>query len=387
MRPIMELVCRLFDPPGEHFFLLGPRGTGKKWWTRQQYPKALRVDLLDPETLRSLSARPERLREMVDAHSGSRQVVIDEVQKLPELLELVHLMIEEKSGLQFILTGSSARKLRRGGINLLGGRAGNRSLHPFMAVELGERFNLSQSLELGMLPLVLDAKDPKEILSAYNGLYLKEEVQAEGLVRNVGNFARFLESISFSQGSVLNLSSVARECEVTRKSVEGYLGILEDLLLAFRVPVFTKRAKRATAVHPKFFFFDTGVFRANRPAGPLDLPAEIDGAALEGLVAQHLRAWCDYSGGNHSLYYYQTRTQSEVDFVVYGKNEFIAMEVKNTSRIRVEELRPLERFGEDYPECKRYFLYRGKERLMKKGILCMPCEDFLKQLCPNQIPE
>jgi len=383
----MESAPRYFTPPDDHFFLLGPRGTGKTWLTQRLFPDALRIDLLDPETVRSLSARPERLRELLDARPEVRQVVVDEVQKLPDLLEVAHLLIEETRDVQFIFTGSSARKLRRAGVNLLGGRAAQKALHPFMAAELGPVFQLDEALRLGMLPLVLAAKDPTEILRAYNGLYLREEVQMEGLVRSVGSFSRFLEAISFSHGAVLNLASVARECQVNRKTVEGFLEILEDLLLAFRVPVFTRRAQRELAVHPKFYFFDAGVFRANRPAGPLDAPAEIDGAALEGLVAQHLRAWCDYSGGNHRLHYWQTRSKVEIDFVVYGETGFHALEVKNTVRVRPEDLRGLKKFGEDFPESRRWLLYRGRERLLIDDVLCIPCEEFLLDLKPDSFPQ
>ena len=383
----MESTPRYFTPPADHFFLLGPRGTGKTWLTQRLFPDALRIDLLDPETVRSMSARPERLRELLAARPDARQVVVDEVQKLPDLLEVAHLLIEEKRNVQFMFTGSSARKLRRAGVNLLGGRAAQKSLHPFMAAELGSRFQLDEALRLGMLPIVLAAKDPAEILRAYNGLYLREEVQMEGMVRSVGSFSRFLEAISFSHGAVLNLANVARECQVNRKTVEGFLEILEDLLLAFRVPVFTRRAQRELAVHPKFYFFDAGVFRANRPAGPLDAPAEIDGAALEGLVAQHLRAWCDYSGGNHRLHYWQTRSKVEIDFVVYGENGFHALEVKNSVRVRPEDLRGLKKFGEDFPESRRWLLYRGNERLLIDGILCLPCEEFLLDLKPDIFPQ
>lgn len=387
MRHIMESTPRYFTPPADHFFLLGPRGTGKTWLTQRLFPDALRIDLLDPETVRSLSARPERLRELLAARPDARQVVVDEVQKLPDLLEVAHLLIEEKRNVQFIFTGSSARKLRRAGVNLLGGRAAQKSLHPFMAAELGSGFQLDEALRLGMLPVVLAAKDPAEILRAYNGLYLREEVQMEGMVRSVGSFSRFLEAISFSHGAVLNLANVARECQVNRKTVEGFLEILEDLLLAFRVPVFTRRAQRELAVHPKFYFFDAGVFRANRPAGPLDAPAEIDGAALEGLVAQHLRAWCDYSGGNHRLHYWQTRSKVEIDFVVYGETGFHALEVKNSVRVRPEDLRGLKKFGEDFPESRRWLLYRGKERLLIDDILCLPCEEFLLALKPDSFSQ
>ena len=314
------------------------------------------------------------------------QIVIDGIQKLPELLEVVHLLIERKTGRQFILTGSSARKLRRHGVNLLGGRAAEKHLHPYMAAELGDRFRLDIALRHGMLPVVWAADDPGATLDAYNGLYIREEVQVEGFVRNVGSFTRFLEAMSFAHASVLNLAAVARDCQVSRKTAEGYLEILEDLLLGFRVEVFSKRAKRAVAAHPKFYFFDVGVFRANRPAGPLDSRAELDSGALEGLVAQHLRAWCDYSGGRHTLHYWQTRSRVEVDFVVYGESGIYAVEVKASRHVRPEDLTALGSFGEDYPQSHRYLLYRGKDRLKRDNVLCLPCEEFLTNLRPGHFP-
>ena len=195
-----------------------------------------------------------------------------------------------------------------------------------------------------------------------------------------------MEAISFSHGSVLNLANVARECHLNRKTVEGFLEILEDLLLSWRVPVFTRRAKRELASHPKFYFFDAGVFRTNRPSGPLDLPLETEGTAFEGLVAQHLRAWCAYSDGDHQVHYWQTRSQVEVDFVLYGPNGLYAIEVMNTSQVRPEDLRGLKRFAEDYPESRRFLLYRGRDRLVRDEILCLPGEEFLRNLIPNQLP-
>ena len=379
-------VARFLRPNAGSFFLLGPRGTGKTWWTRHRFPAALRVDLLDPVTLREMAARPERLRELIAGNPGCRDIVIDEVQKLPELLEVVHGVIERKIDARFVLTGSSARKLRRAGVNLLGGRAAHLSMHPYMAAELGQDFSLDGALRYGMLPVVQGSQDRENQIQAYSGVYLREEVQAEGLVRNVGSFARFMEAVSFSHGSVLNLSNVSRECQVNRATLEGYLSILEDLLLAWRLPVFTRKAKRELASHPKFYFFDTGVFRSNRPKGPLDAPAEIEGAALEGLVAQHLRAWCAYSSGQHSMHYWKTRSNVEVDFVVYGDSHFYALEVKNTAQIRPADLQGLKSFGEDYPESSRYLIYRGTERMVRDGILCLPCEEFLMGLKPDYFP-
>ena len=336
--------------------------------------------------MRELAARPERLRGKVLAQPEGLPVVIDEVQKLPELLEVVHALIEERRATRFVLTGSSARKLRRGGVNLLGGRAVFRQMHPFMAAELGRKFKLEKALEIGMLPLAWASEQPSDTLMAYNGLYIREEVQAEGLVRNSGAFARFLEELSLSHARVLNVTNVARDCEVNAKTCEGYMQIVEDLLLGYRLPVFTKRAKRALAAHPKFFFFDTGVFRAVRPTGPLDTVSDLEGAALEGLVAQHLRAWCDYSPGRHGMYYWRTRSQVEVDLVIYGALGIFAFEVKNSARVRPEDIRGLKSFGEDYPQSRLFLLYRGKDRELLDDVLVLPVEEFLRALQPGSMP-
>lgn len=382
---MVNIIPRFFKPPKGSFFLFGPRGTGKSTWLKKYYVNALWIDLLDPESFRNYSARPERLKELVLGNPDKKEIVIDEIQKVPELLDVVHSLIEQNRATQFILTGSSSRKLKRAGVDLLAGRAITRSLYPFMAVELGKMFNLNDALERGLLPLVFGADDKKKTLEAYAALYVREEVKAEGLVRNIGNFSRFLEAASFSHGSILNISNIARECQVERKVVESYAGILEDLMLSYRIPVFSKRAKRAMASHPKFYFFDAGLFQTFRPRGPLDRPEEIAGAALEGLVAQHLIAWNGYRGNKNSLFYWRTRGGSEIDFVLYGEEIFWAIEVKNASRVNERDLRSLLAFKEDYPECQAIFLYRGKDKLLKKGITCVPCEQFLIQLNPDKV--
>ena len=379
----MEIVSRFFDIPSQSCFLFGPRGTGKSTWLRHRLPDALFLDLLEPALHRSLNARPERVREFLAGSPGTGAVVIDEIQRIPELLSVVHALLEEASPPRFILTGSSARKLRRGGVDLLGGRAVHRTMHPFMAAELPE-FDLGKALQIGLLPLVVGAPEPTDVLDAYASLYLEQEVQAEGLTRNIGNFTRFLEAVSFSHGSLLNVSAVARECEVERKVVVGYVGILEDLLLAFRLPVFRKRAKRATVNHEKIYLFDAGVFRSLRPKGPLDRPEEIDGQALEGLVAQHLRAWAAYSRHDMEVFFWRTRAGTEVDFVVYGEPGLQAFEVKNTGRVHSADLRALRAFRDDYPEAETALLYRGRDRLRIDDVWCLPVEDFLRRTTPDQ---
>lgn len=382
----MDSHTRFLTAPADSFFLFGPRGTGKTTWLRQRLPNAVVVNLLDPETAREMASRPERLRELVLGNPDRLDVVIDEVQRVPELLHVVHALIESEQAARFVLTGSSARKLRRGGVNLLGGRAAVRSMHPFMAAELPD-FDLQRALQFGMVPLITMARNPRDTLAAYASLYLEQEVKAEGLVRQVGSFARFLETVSFSHGSLLTLTNVARDAAVNRKTVEGFVDVLEDLLVSFKVPVFTKRARRATAVHPKFYFFDAGVFRSLRPAGPLDQPSEIDGAALEGLVAQQLRAWIAYTPDDHELFYWRTRSGVEVDFVVYGTQQFAAIDVKNSDRVRPADLRGLKAFRQDYPECKPLLLYRGADKLEVDGIPCWPVERFLRELRPSLWPQ
>ena len=306
---------------------------------------------------------------------------------MPELLPLVHVFIERDKQLQFIVTGSSARKLKRSGVDLLAGRAVLRRLAPYMAAELGTRFELRDALTLGMLPLVLGAQDPQDTLRSYAALYVREEVQMEGLVRSVGNFSRFLEALAFSHGGVLNMANIARECEIGQKAVEGFLSIVEDLLLAFRVPIFTRRAQRATSKHPKFYYFDTGVFRSLRSRGPLDRVEEIEGAALEGLVAQHLHAWIAYTEEPYELFFWRTRSGVEVDFIIYGPSEFVAIEVKNAARIQTRDLASLKAFRQDYPQSRQILLYRGDERRTIDDILCAPCDEFLRALHPTSLPE
>ncbi|MBM3198173.1 MAG: DUF4143 domain-containing protein, partial [Chlamydiae bacterium] len=279
----------------------------------------------------------------------------------------------------------SARKLRRVGTDLLAGRAIREEMHPYTAFELKERFSLEKALELGLLPLVWEAKEPRATLKSYITTYLKEEVQAEGIVRNIGNFARFLEVMSFSHGMQLNTSNIARECQVSRSTADDYVQILKDLLLGCTIDIFTRRATRALSAHSKFYYFDAGVFRALRPQGILDKKEEMEGPALEGLIMQHLRVWISCQEESHSLHFWRTRSGVEVDFVVYGPRGFWAIEVKNNSSISPKDVQSLKTFYEEYPECTPFLLYRGKTRIMVKGILCIPCGEFLLQLETSEL--
>jgi len=374
---------RFFKVPSTNYFLFGPRGTGKSTLLKLLYPEALVVDLLLPDVYRKYLARPERLIELIRGNPDKKTIIVDEVQKVPEILSVVHSLIEQDKTLQFILTGSSARKLRRGGVDLLAGRVLLRTLHPFMLAEIPNRIPFDEVIKHGLLPIVIDSPNPFDVLETYIALYIREEVQIESQIRNISNFSRFLESISFSNGSVLNVSNIARECQIERKVVEGYVKILEDILLAFRLPVFSRRVQRKLVVHPKFYFFDTGIYTTLRPTGALDRPEEVAGIALEGLVAQHLMAWKAYRGNDFELSYWRSLDGMEVDFILYGAEAFFAIEVKNTGRVRPEDLRGLSAFLRDYPDSQAIFLYRGTEKLHIKNILCLPCEDFLKNLRPD----
>jgi predicted AAA+ superfamily ATPase len=247
-------------------------------------------------------------------------------------------------------------------------------------MELGPDFIVTHSLKCGQMPLTFSDPDPEAYLNSYVQTYLREEVQQEGLTRNLQAFARFLEAASFSQAAPLNISEVARECNVNRKLAEEYFSILEDLLLGVRLPAFRKRARRRLVAHPKFFFFDAGVYRAIRPRGPLDTPEEIDGAALETLVFQELRAVNDYFDLGYDLYYWRTATQMEVDFVLYGERGLIAIEVKRTARFRKRDLIGLKTFCQDYPMARAFLIYGGRYRRYEGNIEAVPVQEALPGL-------
>ncbi len=379
----MKYIPREITPPEGSFFLLGPRGTGKSTWLLHNYPNAVRIDFLLGQEERRFSSYPERIREVADAMKPNDTLILDEIQRVPRLLPEIHALIEEKRNIQFIMTGSSSRKLRRSVSDLLGGRALLRQMGPFLASELKGQFSLEKALTIGMIPLIWDSKDPEERLRNYLNLYLKEEVQAEGLVRQIGDFSRFLEIASFSHGSIWTSTDISRESSVKRATVENYLQILEDLFLAFTIPVFSRRAKRRLIAHPKFYFFDVGVYQVLRPRGILDSVQEIGGLALEGLVAQHLRAWVLAQRDAYSFCFWRTQTKLEVDFVIYGPKGFWAIEVKRSCNIGPDDIKGLLAFQEEYPEAKCYVIAPVKRKESYKGFPVLPIEEFLLNIIPE----
>lgn len=363
-------------PENSSFFLFGPRGTGKTTWLKNNFPGAPYFDLLDSELYTDFLARPNRLGAMIPTDE-QRIIILDEVQRVPSLLHEVHRLIESRR-CRFALTGSSARKLKSKDVNLLAGRALTLTMHPLTARELGGDFSLEHARCFGMLPSTFGHADPKRYLESYVATYLREEVQQEGLTRNLGAFTRFLEVASFSQGALLNISEIARECAVNRKVAEHYFSILEDLLIAYRIPVFRKRAQRSVVAHSKFYFFDVGVYRTIRPRGPLDSSDEIDGAALETLVFQELFALNHYLRLGYDLSFWRTRTGYEVDFVLYGNRGIHAIEVKRSSRVSSDAVRGLRAFRGEYPSARTTLVYGGNREFWEHDIHIVPIDIFFK---------
>lgn len=375
---------RLFTLPldqHDSLFIFGPRGTGKTQWLKAHLVSIehLYFDLLNAATFRVLQAYPERLKERIpDDFNG--WIVIDEVQKLPELLDEVHRLIEHENK-RFILTGSSARKLKRHGVNLLAGRAIRYHMHPLIIQELKEQFDLKHALTLGMLPATYTYSDPVGYLATYVDTYLREEVKEEGLTRNMSAFVRFLEVASFSQGNIVNYTEIAREVGIDRQVVQNYFSILNDLLLSKTLPAFTKKAKRRLVSSDKFYYFDAGVYYNLRPKGILDTPSDIAGASLETLFYQSILAIIDYYKLSHQVYYWRTSSGIEVDFIAYGENNLLAFEIKHAKKITSKMLRGLLQFKEDYPSTQLYILYLGQETLyFQNNIIAMPFVDALKKL-------
>ncbi len=375
---------RLLQKPLEgknSFFLFGARGTGKSYWLKNQLKDSIILNLLEPETRIELSTKPALLEQQIPPEYKG-WIVIDEIQKAPILLDLVHKLIEEKN-YKFILTSSSARKLKKVGTNLLAGRAHTYYMYPLTLQELKNDFDLSNALNFGMLPKVYDDKISKaeKYLSSYTKTYLYEEVMQEGLSRNLEAFNRFLEAASFSQASVLNISSVAREVGINARTISNYFDLLEDMLLSYRLTVFSKRAKRKIIEHPKFYFFDVGVYQSIRPKGLINSVEEIEGHALETLILQELIALNHYYELECKIQYWRTLNGQEIDFIIYGPRLFIAIEVKCSKSISSSDLKNLKLFLEDYPEAKAYVVYGGKKKLyFGNKIEALPILDFLKLL-------
>jgi predicted AAA+ superfamily ATPase len=371
---------RLLPPPRSSFFLFGARGTGKSTWLRRHFPQARYVDLLDERRYQRLLADAGLFHDELSVLPAGSWVAVDEVQRLPSLLNEVHRLIEERR-LKFALSGSSARKLRRAGVNLLAGRALRRAMYPLTPAEMGEDFDLDRALRFGTLPLVIRAEEPGETLEAYVRMYLREEIQAEALVRNLPGFSRFLPVAALFHGQVLNLAAVARDAGVTRPTVQGFFEVLEDTLLARRLPAFEGRLRVRERKHPKLYWVDPGIVRAAR--GHLHPPgSEEMGSLLEGLVHMLLAFQQDTFGEIDELAYWAPAEspRTEVDFVVRRGSEITAIEVKATGRLRGDDLRGLQAIGGLRGLGRRLLVYLGREKLQREGIEVLPFGTFAEEL-------
>jgi predicted AAA+ superfamily ATPase len=386
---------RTLPAPARSFFLFGPRGVGKSTWLREHYAAATSFDLLRSELFLGLSRRPEELEARVGDRPRGHWVCIDEVQKLPGLLDEVHRLMEAR-GWRFALTGSSARRLRRGGTNLLGGRAVTLEMGPLTAAELGDDFDLDRVLEWGALPQILrEPGDAPALLDAYVHTYLREEVRQEGLIRRVEPFTRFLEVAGILGGQILNLQNVAAEAHVPRASVDVYFGILEDTLLGRRLRPYQPGARVREVGHPKFYWFDCGVARA--AAGLTREP--VDRAwkdfAFETWLLGELSVYNHTSGKARPLHYWRTGAGVEVDFVVETRrktmsrptSEVVCIEAKVSSRWdrRWEEgARALATSGA-VRVARMFGVYAGDARLTYDGFVVLPVRDFVAALGAGEI--
>ncbi len=379
-------IPRILEAPQKSFFLLGPRGVGKSTYLRIAFPHAHVINLLAEDTYQRLLANPGLLSAELRAVPSDRWVVVDEMQRLPALLNEVHRFIEEK-GLRFVLCGSSARKLKRAGVNLLAGRALRRAMHPFIPEELGEQFALDDALQHGLLPIVWDSEDRAETLTAYTHMYLKEEIQAEALVRNLSGFARFLPLAALFHAQPLNVANIAREAQVARTTVAAYLDILEETLLCFQLPAYETRLRVRERKLPKWYWCDPGIVRAIKKV-TTPPTAEERGALFEGLIAQLIRSYTDYRNLCDECFYWATaaHTRTEVDFLLKRGGEFVAIEVKSGNTFAEAWCKGLRVLADLEGVCRRIVVYpQGPVLQTADGIEIVPFSQFANLLAADAL--
>ncbi len=385
---LLDLYPRILTPPKTSFFLFGPRGTGKSTWVSRLGLARATVDLLDEALYQRLIADPALFGERLATLERGAWVLVDEIQRLPQLLNEVHRLIEARR-LRFILTGSSARKLRHCGVNLLAGRALVREMHPLLPEEMGEDFDLAAALRHGTLALVAaaEAAERDDRLVAYVQTYLKEEIKAEALVRNLPGFTRFLPIAALCHAQVLNVSSLARDAGVQRTTVRGFLDVLEDTLFVFRLPAYEAKLRVRERKHPKLYWVDPGIVRAAKGhVGPVG--EEERGALFEGWVAQTLRAYRSYRRAFDEMYYWSPLEARglEVDFLVRAGKQLVAIEAKASSRLRDDHLRGLRAIAGGPAVVRRLFVHLGGDRRRTPdGIEVLPALEFAELLATGKL--
>lgn len=357
-------------------FLFGARQTGKSTILRHQFSDAVFIDLLDSELRMRFQRRPSLLYEMLRDKDSETVVVIDEIPEVPELLNEVHRLISER-GLRFVLCGSSARKLKRKGYNTLGGRAYPSYFYPLVSAEIPD-FDLDRALQHGMLPTHYLAKNPNRLLSAYVDVYLREEIREEALVRNLGSFQRFLEVAALTDGEMVNYSNIAAECGVSAQTIKGYFGILEDTLVGYMIPAYTKMMKRRLVQAPRFYFFDVGLACHLLHRKSLMRGTPEYGHAFEHFIIQELIAYIGYNHKEDKLSYWRTHTGVEVDAIIGDAR--IAIEIKSAEEIQKRHLKGLKSFGDDYPQSRRILVSLDRINRKEDGIELIYVHDFLAEL-------
>lgn len=369
-------IISLAEIQSDSLFLWGARQTGKSTLLKSRFPKARYYDLLNATLCRTLAKNPSLLREQTAMLPAGTVVIIDEVQKVPELMDEIHWLIQNQD-LHFILCGSSARKMRRSGVNLLGGRALSNTLHPLVSAEIGN-LDIERALNYGMIPPHYLAKNPIRKIQAYVENYLMQEIVAESVLRNLNAFTRFLEVAALSDTEIVNYSNIAAECGVSAKTVKEYFSILEETLFGFMLPAYTKTTKRRLIQSPKFYYFDVGIPNYLLARTPLKPDTSEYGHAFEHLIIQEIRAFLDYHHSRKRMSFWRTSTGVEVDCII-GDAE-VAIELKSSKEIRPTHLKPLYSFAEEYPNAKKIIVAREQFPRLTSGIEIWPVEDFLKQL-------
>jgi predicted AAA+ superfamily ATPase len=380
---MLKRLCRL--PAARSVLLLGPRQTGKSTLVRGLLPRrSWSVDLLHQDAFLRYSKEPERFRLEVEAQvrAGTRVVFVDEIQRVPALLEEIHGLIEAHR-IRFLLTGSSARKLRRGAANLLAGRAATRRLHPLTLAEQGERFDLDRTLRYGSLPAVVTGseRDARELLTSYAETYLREEVQAEALVRNLGGFARFLDVVAAENGGIVNASAVARDASLSPRTVQEYYQILEDTLIGYRLEAWRRSPRARLVGHPRFYLFDTGV--TNALARRLGAPPDPvwRGRLFEQWVVLECARLLDYRRSEARLYYWRTHSGAEVDLLVEQHGRLrLAVEVKAKKTVAGADLSGLRSFAEAHPDVRRVVVAEAPEPYRLGDVDVLPYRLFFDRL-------
>lgn len=372
-------------------FLLGPRQTGKSTYLKAEFPGALYINLLRSSEFQIYSREPNRLHEVVRYHrevSSIPIVIIDEVQKLPGLLDEVHDLIETDKSLRFILTGSSARKLKKGGVNLLGGRAARFHFYPICFPELGELGGRwKERTTYGALPSIIDSSEPMEDLRDYVGLYIREEVIAEGLVRSVEHFARFLDFAALCNAEQINFTSIASDAQLSPSTVRSYFEILGDTLIGHSLPAFLATKKRKAMTTAKFYFFDCGVVNALLGRKEVAPGTPEYGKMLEQALFIELRSYLDYKRIDKKLEYWRSTSQFEVDFLVYSNlKDVVAIEVKAGGNPSLKDFKGLKALGEEFELAKKIVVCTATvPRKTEEGIEVLPVEFFLKRLWAGEI--